>query len=97
MHVSPSFMEQSSEKRTRTHTHTHIIYKDKANEHSKINANYVPAKHTRTRTHTNTCRAVNLLGSVCKAGWELRGSFSASYRQQFHTALALITCSQKRP
>lgn len=40
-------MEQSGEK---IHTHTHIIYKDKANEHGKINATYVPAKHTRTHT-----------------------------------------------
>lgn len=52
MHVSPSLMEQSGEKQnthTHTHTHTHIIYKDKANEHSKINANYVPIKHTSTQ------------------------------------------------
>lgn len=62
MHVSPSLMEQSGEKnktkknnpKTHARTHTHIIYKDKANEHCKINANYVPVKHTHTHAQAYT-------------------------------------------
>lgn len=55
MHVSPSLGEVKESTYIK-----HIMYKDKANEHSKINANYVPVKHTQAHKYSQSFKSSEL-------------------------------------